>query len=134
MGVPAFEPWSRRRALTVWLALWLLLWQAVGGVGAWQRPMAPLQFAEGALVICTEHGMQSMPHDGGAPLPADRQSPSCPCCLPFTVWGGAVLAAAPAVPAPDWVGAPVESSRLVASAPPRLAVHPQQPRAPPVSV
>jgi hypothetical protein len=127
---------SQVRVLAPWLALLLLFWQTLLAAGAIERPMAPVQFDGESLVICTEHGLQALPADGGAPAhPAsDHSMPSCPCCMPFAAGNGLILSDAPQVAAPAWIAAPPTRAPLTAAQAARVAFELQQPRAPPLSV
>jgi hypothetical protein len=122
------------KALATWLALVALFWQTLLAAGAVERPMAPIQFAGDMIVICTEHGLETLPPDGApAQNSKDHSGPSCPCCLPFASGGGLVLAAPPQIAAPAWVTVPAILTPSAAPRPDRVASDPQQPRAPPLS-
>jgi len=124
------------RACAAWIGVWLLLWQVAFAGGLIERPMAPVQEIGGALIICTEHGTQTIP-DTGSPgqAPADHSGMDCPCCLPFMAGhGGAVLPASLVLAAPDWTGFRLQAPLGVPDGPGELVSGPQQPRAPPSSI
>jgi len=136
MGSSHFDGVTTRRAMGAWLAVWLLLWQTAASAGLIERPMSSVETAAGALVICTEHGAQSLP-GSGAPgqQSSDHSAPSCPCCLPFSPGsGGAILASSIALPMPAWVDARTPPTRVIAALPRETSSNPQQPRAPPLSI
>lgn len=122
--------------LATWLALGLMLWQTLLSAGAIEKPMAPMQMVGDNVVICTEHGPQTLRDDGSLPAhPAsDHSAPSCPCCLPFAAGNGIILAEAPLLAAPAVFAAPLAGVQSAAPRPYRLASDPQQPRAPPVPI
>ena len=131
-----FRKISLSRALAAWVGVWLLLWQTAFASGLIERPMAPMQDAGGALVICTEHGAQTLPGDGTpARAPGDHSGMDCPCCLPFMAGhGGAILPVSVILAAPDWTGLRLDNPRTVLATPRESVSGPQQPRAPPVSI
>jgi hypothetical protein len=127
---------NRRHAWAAWLALWLLLLQTATAAGLIERPMAPFASADGGIVICTEHGTQTLPGDGvPGQTPSHHSMPTCPCCLPFSAGaGGAILATPVLLAVPAW-SAERQVLALISAPPPSDASSsPQQPRAPPLSV
>ncbi len=136
MGVPPFHHKTTQRVLATWLALAVLFWQTLLSAGAIERPMSPVQFGDAGLVICTEHGMQTLPSSDGVPghSPADHSVPPCPCCLSFAAAGATILPTAIAITAPAWTGRPTPVAHVVSVQPPPVPSGPLQPRAPPVSI
>ncbi len=135
MGVQPLSSMTTRRALATGLALAVLFWQVLLSGGAAGQLMAPIQVGEAGLIICTEHGMQTLPL-GGAPShdPADHSAPPCPCCLSFAAADAAILPPATMLAAPAWVAAPQTIITAATIPSPLSAPDPLQPRAPPVSV
>lgn len=136
MSIGGIRRFGRKQALATWLALTLLAWQTVLATGAIMPPMSPLAAAENGIVICTEHGREIIPSDGGAPIrDSSDHSVSCPCCLPFSAHGGgAILADAAILAAPGWRASAFDAPDATAPPVTHLSPGPQQPRAPPVSV
>jgi hypothetical protein len=124
-----------RRLIGHWLAVGALFLQVLLSAGLVERPMAPMQFGEAGLVICTEQGMFTLPAGSGAPVhdPADRSAPPCPCCLSFTASATTILPTVAAILGPAWVDAPIPAVATAEALPPPPAPDPLQPRAPPVS-
>ena len=132
----ASERGLRARDWGTTLALCLMVWQMLLSIGAIERIMPPVQFANGTLVICTLEGVETLPADASRPaLPASHHAGApCPCCMPFSAGAGFVLADAPGILVPDWVVEPAAPIPATAPRPDRPAVDPQQPRAPPFSI
>ncbi len=121
--------------MATWFAVVALLLQVLVSAGAVERPMAPVQAAGDGIVICTEHGFETLPSDGGPAHPAsDHSAPSCPCCLPLAAGNGLILSEAPQLATPVVLASSPLRVPAAAPRPFRLASDPQQPRAPPLSI
>lgn len=136
MGAGVLGRLRGRNGLAAWLALALLAWQTLLAAGLAERPMAPFSRGGVGIVICTEHGSETVPFDGGAPVrDSSDHSVSCPCCLPFSAHGGgAILADAAVLAAPGWRASAFDAPDGTAPRAAHLSPGPQQPRAPPVSI